>query len=432
MYYKLTRVLLHYFYYFLKGSTMNRLLANSIEKIVSNEGKKFLDMTRGYDSSLLLYQEAQNPSLYVHIPFCQKICPYCSFNRYPYQEELAIQYFKALEQEVHYYKNKGFDFHEVYFGGGTPTINIPLLRKFIKILRTNFSIQEISIEANPIDLTGETILELQQMGINRLSIGVQSFKNELLVDMGRRSHTSEEAIRAIERVGDRFNTVNIDFIFNFPNQKLEDFYNDIQIMKKVGVNQATFYPLMPSPHKQSALERKFHTIDTKREFSFYQMLQQEMKSDFQPSTCWCFSKGEQRIDEYIIHHPEYVGLGAGSVGFLQNTFFVNTFHPKKYIEQIQQNEVSIVMHKKATRKEAARYFMLTQLFGMQLDSKELTNRYQNAVLPELLLLQASSIIKKRGDHFVTTTKGIYYIGLMMKHFFIGLNGLREICIQNHV
>jgi len=411
---------------------MNRFLANSIEKIVSKEGKKFLDMTQGYNPSLLQYQSAQNPSLYVHIPFCQKICPYCSFNRYPYQEELAVQYFEALEEELHYYKNKGFDFYVVYFGGGTPTINIPLLRNFIKTLQTLFSIQEISIEANPIDLTEEAIRELENVGVNRLSIGVQSFKNELLIDMGRRSHTSEEAIRAIERVKNRFNTVNIDFIFNFPNQKLEDFYNDIQTMKHLGVNQATFYPLMPAPHKQSALERKFQTIDTKREFSFYQMLQNEMQKDFQPSTCWCFSKGDQRIDEYIIHHPEYIGLGAGSVSFLQNTFFVNTFHPKKYIDQVRQHEVSIVMHKKATKKEAARYFMLTQLFGMHLDVKELTNRYQNAVLPELLLLQASSIIKKKGNHYLTTDTGMYYIGLMMKHFFIGLNGLREICIQNRL
>jgi coproporphyrinogen III oxidase-like Fe-S oxidoreductase len=409
---------------------MDRFLAISIEKIVSKEGKKFLDITQGYNPSLLQYQATQNPSLYVHIPFCQKLCPFCSFNRYPYQEELAIQYFKALEQELHYYKSKGFDFHEVYFGGGTPTINIPLLRNFIKALQTLFSIQEISIEANPIDLTEETIRELQNVGINRLSIGVQSFKNELLIDMGRRSHTSEEAINAIERVGNRFNTVNIDFIFNFPNQKLEDFYNDIQTMKKLGVNQATFYPLMPSPHKQTALEKKFQTIDNKREFAFYRMLQNEMKKDFQPSTCWCFSKGDQSVDEYIIHHPEYVGLGAGSVGFLQNTFFVNTFHPKKYIDQVRQNKVSIVMNKKATKKEAAQYFMLTQLFGMQLDMKELTKRYQNAVLPELLLLQASSIIKKTGDHYHTTDTGMYYIGLMMKHFFIGLNGLREICIKN--
>ncbi|MDD4028610.1 MAG: coproporphyrinogen III oxidase family protein [Caldisericia bacterium] len=411
---------------------MNRLLANSIEKIVSKEGEKFVHLSPGFDSTTLRFNKASKPSLYIHIPFCQKLCPYCSFNRYVYNEELAIQYFQSLNKELQYYKNKGFDFQEVYFGGGTPTINLSLLTSCIEKLQSLFSIQEISVEANPSDLSEPTILQLQHSGVQRLSIGVQSFKDTLLLAMGRRSHTSQEAVSSVERALSHFQTINIDCIFNFPNQTLEDLYNDIQMVKKIGVNQATFYPLMPSPHKKSAMERRFQTIDTKREYSFYQLLQNEMKKDFQPSTCWCFSKGDQRIDEYIIHHPEYVGIGAGSVGFLQETFYVNTFHPTSYIEQVQKNQVSIVMHKKATKKEAARYFMLTQLFGMKLDAKALYNRYQNSIATELLLLQVSSIVNKRGHFYYTTEVGMYYIGLMMKHFFIGLNTLREICIQNGV
>ena len=411
---------------------MNRLLANSIEKIVSQEGRKFLQLTPGFDPTVLQYDKSSKPSLYIHIPFCKKLCPYCSFNRYLYKEEIAIQYFQSLQKELHYYKDLGFDFQEVYFGGGTPTINLSLLSSCIKDIQNMFSIKEISIEANPSDLSANTVTELQHIGIQRLSIGVQSFKDELLIAMGRRSHTSLEALHSIERAHHHFPTINLDFIFNFPSQSLEDFYHDIQMVKKCGVNQATFYPLMPSPHKKSAMERQFQAIDSKRESSFYHLLQEEMKKDFQPSTCWCFSKGDQKIDEYIINHPEYIGIGAGSVGFLKDTFLVNTFHPTNYIEQVEKNHVSIVMQKKATKKEAARYFMLTQLFGMKLDLVELEKRYQKAVSTELLLLQISSIIGKNKTLYYTTEKGMYYIGLMMKHFFIGLNALREICIQNRL
>ncbi len=136
------------------------------------------------------------------------------------------------------------------------------------------------------------------------------------------------------------------------------------------------------------------------------------------------------IDEYIINHPEYIGIGAGSVGFIQDTFFVNTFSPENYISILSNNKFPIVMSKKASKKESARYYMLTQLFGMKMNEKELIERYGSVINSELLALRAAGIISKKNGTYFTTPSGMFYIGIMMKQFFTSLNGLREICISN--
>ncbi len=411
---------------------MNIFLSTIIEKIVSNEGKKFLQLDQGFSEECLSKKENSKPSLYIHIPFCKKLCPYCSFNRYPYQEELAINYFQCLEKELIAYHDLGYRFEEVYIGGGTPTVNISLLLKLFSVLYRYFPIQELSIEANPSDLTKEVIQSLKESHVKRLSIGVQSFNDKLLLEMGRTSHTSSDAVQAIDRCEGNFQTVNIDFIFNFPSQSIEEFEKDIKTVHKVGCNQATFYPLMPSPHKRTALERKFNRVNTQRESRFYEVLVDAMKDTFVPSTCWCFSKGNHMIDEYIIHHPEYIGVGAGSVGFLNDSFFVNTFNPLKYIQKINNQKFPIVLSKESTLKEAARYFMLTQLFGLKMEKTTFSEKYLSSISKELFLLKTAGIVREDDTLYKTTQKGMFYLGIMMKQFFIGLNSLREICIQNKI
>ena len=109
--------------------------------------------------------------LYVHIPFCEELCPYCSFNRFPLDRDLAREYFEAVSQEALLYANRGFDFQAVYVGGGTPTVLPEEVGRLLDLLRNTFSIREISLETNPNHLTDNIVKILQQGGVNRLSVG---------------------------------------------------------------------------------------------------------------------------------------------------------------------------------------------------------------------------------------------------------------------
>ena len=123
--------------------------------------------------------------LYVHIPFCEELCPYCSFNRFPLDKDLARNYFEAVTQEALLYADRGFDFQAVYVGGGTPTVLPEELGRLLDLLRNTFSVREVSLETNPNHLTGDIVEILQQGGVKRLSVGVQSFDDNLLKQMER-------------------------------------------------------------------------------------------------------------------------------------------------------------------------------------------------------------------------------------------------------
>ncbi len=120
--------------------------------------------------------------LYAHIPFCESLCPYCSFNRFIYNEAKARLYFQNLRREMEMLSESGYDFVTMYIGGGTPTILVDELVKTIDFAKGLFSITEVSSETNPNHLTKEILTQLQGR-VDRLSVGVQSFDDNLLKEM---------------------------------------------------------------------------------------------------------------------------------------------------------------------------------------------------------------------------------------------------------
>ena len=137
---------------------------------------------------------------------------------------------------------------------------------------------------------------------------------------------------------------------------------------------------MPSPHKKSRLEKRFHEVDTSHEKEFYNVILKELyQGGYKASTAWCFSRGDRLIDEYIIDYDDYVGVGAGSVGFLNGDFFVNTFSLEKYDEMISSGKLPIVSWRRLSEREHLRYYMLTKLFGMSLDPEKFRQRFNAEV-----------------------------------------------------
>ncbi len=149
----------------------------------------------------------------------------------------------------------------------------------IDYLRENFEVKQISLETNPNDVNRENVELLKTAGINRLSIGVQSFDNNTLKTMGRVFCTGEEIKEILPLAQGQFDTLNVDFVFNFPSQSIESFEADIDTFKTMGIDQATFYPLMASPHKKNALERRFNRIDISRERKFYDVILRDLYAD---------------------------------------------------------------------------------------------------------------------------------------------------------
>jgi menaquinone C8-methyltransferase len=418
---------------------MIRLVSAAAGMITRAEGNKFLKLDDPVDDAFIKFSELRKGgeiSLYVHIPFCKKLCPFCCFNRYLFREDKARAYFKQLRKELDLYIGRGFSFSHIYFGGGTPTILMDELIGFIGYIKSKFPVREISLETTPNEINPEMIQSLKQAGINRLSIGIQSFNDEICKAMGRMLLTGEEAKQRLTMLKGQFNTVNIDLIFNFPDQTVEQFKSDVEIFKNLGINQVTFYPLMPSPHKKTAMEKRFNRVNTNTEKKFYDIILKSIyEGGYRASTAWCFSRNDAMIDEYIVDYSDYIGIGSGSVSLVRGNFYVNAFSLERYGSLIESGKFPIVKRRMLTQKEYLRYYLLTKLFGLSVNKKQFRDNVgadiDKALWSEMLMLKLGGVVKD-GETITVTRRGLYPVSVMMREFFTALNTLREYCIENQI
>lgn len=378
----------------------------------------------------------QKYMLYMHIPFCERLCPYCSFNRFPFEEKKATRYFANLRKEMMMLKEQGYDFESVYIGGGTPTILIDELCETIDQARSLFSIKEVSSETNPNHLTPEYLNKLQGK-IQRLSVGVQSFDNGLLKQMDRyeKYGSGEEILERVKEAAPYFTSLNVDMIFNFPAQTEEILRKDLETVIESGAGQTTFYPLMASPAVARSLKATVGKVDYGREQKFYEIISETLTGGeeplFQHGSAWTFNKYEQgMIDEYVVDYEEYPAIGSGGITYLGQSLYLNTFSLKEYDTAIESGRMSLTSKTSFSKHDRMRYRFMMQLFGLRLDKKQFEKDFDCNIekgLPvEMTFMKASGAFAESSEDFLTLTpKGRYLMVVMMRQFFIGVNNLRD-------
>ncbi len=283
--------------------------------------------------------------LYVHFPFCKYKCYYCDFNTYAGIEDLQTPYIKALNSEIRTWGRllNSPNLHSVFLGGGTPSYIDPMsVKEVMQCINTHFNYSnnmEITIESNPDDLTDTSIFKIwQDAGINRISIGIQSFDDKLLSMLGRR-HTAQSAKDAYRIANKHFNKINLDLIYGLPYQTFNNW--------KATLNQAL--DLNPTHISVYGLQIETNTpLYSKLLQGEIQQPSDDVAADMYEYTCnalntagfehyeisnWTKSKN------YSIHNLgywqglPYIGTGAGSHSFLSGMRFANCYSPKKYIKK---------------------------------------------------------------------------------------------------
>jgi coproporphyrinogen III oxidase-like Fe-S oxidoreductase len=373
--------------------------------------------------------------LYLHVPFCERLCPYCSFNRFVFQAPRTKAYYQRLRREMQMTADLGYDFSSLYLGGGTPTVMIDEVCETIDLARELFSIREVSCETNPDHLKPEALKKLQGR-VQRLSVGMQSFDNNLLVQMNRfdKYGSGEENLKRLQEINGMFPTLNADMIFNFPSQTEAMVRGDVEILLESGVNQVTFYPLMTAPSVARTLALTIGTVTHGNEYPFYRIIDEQLRPAFHPVSAWCYSKdGEGMIDEYIVDHEEYVGLGSGSFSYLDGGLYVNTFSIKDYAQRIDSGQLSVLKYRRFSKVERMRYRFLMDLFGGQLDRRQFRADFGlpiEAGLPaEMAFMRLSGAFAGHngtGEELLTlTSTGRYLLVVMMREFFSSMDKVRE-------
>ncbi len=378
---------------------------------------------------------ARTPGLlYIHIPFCERLCPYCSFHRVVFSEALCREYFRALRREISLYRDLGYNFGGIYVGGGTPTVLIDELEQTLETARDHFAIREISVETNPDHLTPDRLDVLKRAGVNRLSVGVQSFDDSLLRQMDRlEKYGRGDVIAArLKETRGRFDTLNADMIFNFPSQTETMVERDLATILNLGLDQVTYYPLMVSDMTKETVRQTFGEIDRDKEARLYEMIARRLSPEYRFSSAWCFSRKEAMIDEYIVAYDEYAGLGSGSIGYLGGTCYANTFDIAAYISMLLRDKpvLPLLAVQPFSVHDRVRYDFLMRLFGMKVDMAELKNKFGGSwryLWGEILAFGAAGAIRYQRPYFRLTDRGRYVWVILMREFFTAVNNFRHYC-----
>ncbi len=272
-------------------------------------------------------------AVYVHIPFCEVKCGYCDFFSIPrgWEDfELQKEYTEALirEIETRVGERQGEPLRSIFFGGGTPSLLDPsLLEKIIGTLRKYFvwdEKTEFTLESNPKTVSLEKLKNFRSLGVNRLSIGVQSFQENFLKKLGR-IHSGEEAIQTVRDAREAgFENINVDLIFSLPDQSLEDSQKDLRQAVSLETEHISAYSLTIEPNTAFAtLHRQGKLVlpTDDESLQFFQKTRRFLEgSGFRPYEISNFArKGRECVhNQNYWNYGEYWGFGTAAASFVKN------------------------------------------------------------------------------------------------------------------
>ncbi|MDL2290314.1 radical SAM family heme chaperone HemW [Paludibacteraceae bacterium OttesenSCG-928-F17] len=288
--------------------------------------------------------------IYIHIPFCEKRCSYCDFYSTTSHGQKS-RFIDALSKEIELRKDylKGEKIETVYFGGGTPS----LLDKddftwIFEKLDENFIIDEnaeITLEANPDDLTVYYLEELRQLPFNRLSIGIQSFSDTDLVNINRR-HTSNQAVEAVKNAQKfGFNNISIDLIYGLPAQSLEDWEKQIDTALSLGIQHISAYGLTYEEGTVLWKQRengKINTVDDDTMIEMYRLLNkktEERRFERYEISNFSLPDFHSKHNSSYWHQKPYLGLGPSAHSYDGDSRLWNISSLEKFIDSLSQNEL---------------------------------------------------------------------------------------------
>jgi menaquinone C8-methyltransferase len=407
-----------------------------VTHITRRQFARALNFEDGIQPELPSCMDEKHRLLYMHIPFCEELCPYCSFHRVRFDADLTRKYFTALKSEISLYRDRGYQFSGIYVGGGTPTVLIDELSDTLQLARKSFPITSISVETNPNHLTDTNIQILREAGVNRLSVGVQTFNNDLLKKIARyeKYGSGEEIAERLQQTMGSFDTVNADMIFNFPKQTQQMLEADLAVLLKLNMEQITFYPLMVSTLTQRLMQETLGQVNFRREKTFFKLILRSLETRYDSSSAWCFSRKKAEkslIDEYVVDFDEYAGLGSGAIGYLNGVCYANTFDIEQYIADLTKGSLPLSAARKFDLPDQMRYDFLMKLFSTRLNVNDLEKKYGGKFLKTLWKEMAAFTLAGSFRYFspnlFLTPRGRYLWVIMMREFFIAVNNFRDYC-----
>jgi oxygen-independent coproporphyrinogen-3 oxidase len=293
-------------------------------------------------------------SIYLHIPFCATKCAYCAFNTYTHLDQLIPQFVEALVLEIHYaarqnpYQSVG----TIYFGGGTPSLlEIEQIAQILDVIYDSFNVVdnvEITFETNPDDLSLAYVSQLRTLGINRISVGIQSANAAELQMFGRR-HGPDVGVQVMKDLRSAgFDNVNLDLIFAVPNQTLSHWQCSIEQTLRLQPEHLSLYSLIleeNTPLESWVRSGRLPAPDDDLAADMYEyaskMMQNAGYEQYELSN-WAKPGFACKHNLQYWRNLPYIGLGPGAHGYAAGIRYANLLQPRQYIEVLHKNETNLI------------------------------------------------------------------------------------------
>lgn len=388
--------------------------------------------------------------LYIHYPWCVKKCPYCDFNSHQQKNDLDQQYLDALltDLQIQLPDVWGRNVETIFIGGGTPSLIEPeQLNTFFSKLRALLNLRpdiEITLEANPGTIDAVKFKEYSDIGINRLSLGIQSLNDRMLNKLGR-IHNQQQALQAVETALElNFNSINCDLMFALPEQTLSQALSDLKTVLEYPVQNLSYYQLTIEPNTYFfAHPPKLPEHD--RAFQIHQQAM-ELLADkgFEQYEVSAFSQPGFQSQHNLNYWQfgDYLGIGAGAHGKItnhaENTIYrtQQTKHPEQYIQQILSTHAQQGSPSQTSSlyfAEARKMHALSKedlIFEFALNALRLKKGIDIKVFSQRTGLELSDIdaiwkkaqeqglMQKHPQHFVCTPKGWDFLNELQQLFLL--------------
>ncbi len=323
-------------------------------------------------------------SLYIHFPWCEKKCPYCDFNSHQIKDVDSslgikvsqgfdeVRYIKALitDLETELPRIWGRQVHSIFIGGGTPSLlSANGINELLSAIRARVNLEpdcEITMEANPGSVETEKFAGFAKAGINRVSLGIQSFQNEQLKALGR-IHNGEEAKRAIAIAMQHFKSVNLDLMFGLPNQTLSAAKADIKTALSFKTSHLSFYNLTLEPNTYFASFPPKLPNEDEVDAIFEQNLALLEAAGYRRYEVSAYAQKDQECKHNLNYwrFGDYIGIGAGAHGKIsfpdKITRQVRERHPETYMQGMETKGNALVEAREIPAKDLPFEFMLNTL-----------------------------------------------------------------------
>lgn len=363
--------------------------------------------------------------MYIHIPFCHQICHYCDFNKVFFKNQPVDEYIESMGQELAIMRQEGISFKEVetvFLGGGTPTsLSEKQLERLLEIIHEYVdvsSLKEFSTEANPDELTFGKLIVLKNGGVDRLSIGVQSFDADLLTKIGR-THGPDDAARVVgEARKAGFDNISIDLIYGLPGQTIAQWQDTLDKALALDLPHYSGYSLIVEPKtvfynlmNKGKLPLPGEDMETEM---FTMLIEQMERKGLKRYEISNFAiPGHESIHNLIYwENATYAGVGAGAHGYVDGTRYSNIGPIAKYMEKTALGERPVQQTHVVTAIEAMEEEMFLGLrksngVSISLFQEKFGRSLEEVYGETLHSLIKDGLVERLDDAVKLTHRGVY-------------------------